>query len=120
MKKHKAKGGGVGEPEVPKSGKTAKPKDHAMDLDAKDSPEAKEIHNEKEEFHKGGSTKKKMKDGGHAEGKKPHHRPDRKHRASGGGARSPYTEAHMLKGPSSSKTGEGHEDDGDAKSEISD
>lgn len=112
----KARGGKTGEPEVPGSGETAKT--HPQKYDAQGSEEVKEVEDEKESFKKGGKT---MKKGGVAEGKKAHHRPDRKHRASGGRTGgSPYTEAHNLKGPESSKNGQGHEDDGYSGRELSD
>lgn len=64
----------------------------------KDVPVVKEANEEKDSFHKGGKTKKR-KEGGHVDGKKPHHRLDKK--ASGGrmsGGHSPMTAAADLKG----------------------
>lgn len=116
-KMKKARGGGVGgEPTVSKSGKTAKTHEHEPQ---KDLPELKEASEKDESF----------KDGGHARGKKGHHRLDKKarggaahkHRASGGRVgHSPFTEAHSLKGPSSGGSGQGHEKDGPSGRELSD
>lgn len=107
-RKHRKSGGKVGgEPVVPASGKTAKSKTQMATLQAERSNESKEA--------------KGTKDAGWAKGGKAHHRPDRKHRASGGrtGA-SPFTSAHMLKTPGNSGAGQGHEDDGGKGSELSD
>lgn len=117
---HKKRGGKTGEPEVGGEGKTAKTKPH--EYNAQGSEEAKEVHDEKESFNKGGHARKHKAKGGHAEGEKPHHRLDRKHRASGGRSkgRSPFTDAHALKGPENSKDGQGHEGAGPKGYELED
>lgn len=75
-------------------GKTGKTK---MDVyNAKGSYAEKEADDETPEFKKGGAAKKKMAHGGHAKGKMPKHRLDRKPRAAGG--RSPYTSANSVSG----------------------
>ena len=68
-----------------------------MDVyNAKGSYAEKEADDETPEFKKGGAAKKKIAHGGHAKGKMPKHRLDRKPRASGG--RSPYTSAENVSG----------------------
>ena len=67
----------------------------------------KEADDTTPEFKKGGAAKKKMKDGGHAKGKMPKHRLDRKPRAAGG--RSPYTSAESVSGGAADDT-EGKKD----------
>lgn len=63
----------------------------------KDVPEMKEADDEKDSFHKGGKVKKRAK-GGMVDGKKPHHRLDK--RASGGrmSGHSPLSSAANVKG----------------------
>lgn len=91
-------------------GKTGKKESSKVyEYDAQGSPEAKEGMDETPEFKKGGATKKKAMHGGHAKGKAPAHRLDRKPRASGG--RSPYSSA-------SSTSSEGDYKDDNAKGEV--
>jgi hypothetical protein len=80
------------------------------EYNAKGSPEIKEAENEKEGFKKGGAKKK---EGGHAEGKKPHKRLDKaargghiKKHAAGG---SPFSSAAARKPYSNKGAGEGHD-----------
>lgn len=83
------------------------------EYNAKGSPEVKEAKNEEPGFKKGG---RKLKAGGHAEGKKSHHRLDKAKRgghikkAAAGG--SPFTTAAKRTGYSNSGAGEGHDRDG--------
>lgn len=121
---HKARGGkSMGEPPVPSSGKTAKVHEHEMN--AQGSPEMKEAEDKTEAF----------KRGGHAHGKKPHHRLDRKHKAHGGAAHhghharkerksggraSPFSSARQLTERVSAGAGQGKESDGPKGTELTD
>lgn len=95
--------------------KMKKTKEHLYD--AQGAPEAGEAMDETPGMHKGGKVKKhaKRKDGGHVEGKKEHHRADKKarggmHHKRASGGRTPYTTGHMTTEPAESKkTDSGHE-----------
>lgn len=80
------------------------------EYNAKGSPELAEVENKKEGFKKGG--KAKMKDGGHAEGKKAHHHLGKAKRggamkkcAAGG---SPFTNAANRTSYTNGGKGDGH------------
>ena len=90
--------------------KRAKKGGKINEYNAQGSPEVAEAKDEKEGFKKGGA--KKHKDGGHAEGKKAHHRLDKKKR--GGATKcaiggSPFTAAAKRTSYENSGAGEGHE-----------
>lgn len=74
------------------------------EYNAKDSPEADEADKEEDGFERGGKTKKKraaggiaLKDGGHAEGHEPMHRPDRASRSRRAGGGRMHHEEHQEK-----------------------
>lgn len=79
-------------------GKTGKSK--ISEYNAKGSEAETEAMEDKADFNKGGAAKKKKEmDGGHAKGRMPKKRLDRKPRASGG--RSPYSSAESVSGGAS-------------------
>jgi len=73
-------------------------KSKVNEYNAVGSPEEKEADDTMPEFNAGGKVKKAKKHahGGHADGKAPKHRLDRKPRASGG--RSPYSTGEKVSG----------------------